>query len=116
MLAEQLEEKIRGLYSLGMSYKDMAEHIYEMYDSRISSHTLQQITDCMIPKAKAWPNRSLNKVYPILWLDALQRYSIRLVATQQPQDSMQLQRHTTTLSIFVKRWRERLSSWYRPQK
>ncbi len=71
VLADQLEDKIIGLYGLGMSYKSISDHIYEMYDNRISSYTLQQITDRIIPDVKMWQNRPLNSVYPILWLDAM---------------------------------------------
>ena len=71
ILADQLEEKIIGLYALGMSYKAISDHIYEMYDNRISTYTLQQITDRIIPQVKAWQNRPLDEVYPIIWLDAM---------------------------------------------
>ncbi len=71
ILADQLEEKIIGLYGLGLSYKAISDHIYEMYDNRISTYTLQQITDRIISQVKAWQNRPLNNVYPIVWLDAM---------------------------------------------
>lgn len=71
ILAESLEEKIIGLYSLGMSYRDISKHIQEMYDTEISHTVLSQITDKIIPEIKAWQNRPLEAVYPILWLDAM---------------------------------------------
>ena len=71
ILADQLEEKIIGLYGLGISYKAMSDHICEMCDNRISTYMLQQVTDCIIPQVKAWQNRLLNNVYPIVWLDAM---------------------------------------------
>lgn len=71
ILAESLEEKIIGLYGLGMSYRDISRHIKEMYDTEISHTVLSQITDKIIPEIKAWQNRSLEEVYPIIWLDAI---------------------------------------------
>ena len=71
ILAESLEEKIIGLYSLGMSYRDISNHIEEMYDTEISHTVLSQITDRIIPEIKAWQNRPLDSVYPIIWLDAM---------------------------------------------
>lgn len=71
ILAESLEEKIIGLYSLGMSYRDISSHIREMYDTDISHTVLSQITDKIIPEIKAWQNRPLETVYPIIWLDAM---------------------------------------------
>jgi len=71
ILAESLEEKIIGLYGLGMSYRDISRHISEMYDTEISHTVLSQITDKIIPEIKAWQNRPLDAVYPIIWLDAM---------------------------------------------
>jgi len=71
ILAESLEEKIIGLYGLGMSYRDISRHISEMYDTDISHTVLSQITDKIIPEIKAWQNRPLDAVYPIIWLDAM---------------------------------------------
>lgn len=71
IMAESLEGKIIGLYGLGMSYRDISKHIEEMYDTEISHTVLSQITDKIIPEVKAWQNRPLEAVYPIIWLDAM---------------------------------------------
>ena len=71
ILAENLEEKIIGLYGLGMSLRDISSHIKEMYDTEISHTVLSQITDKIMPEVKAWQNRPLDPVYPIVWLDAM---------------------------------------------
>jgi putative transposase len=71
ILAESLEGKILGLYSLGMSYRDISRHIEEMYDTAISHTVLSQITNKIIPDIKAWQSRPLDAVYPIIWLDAM---------------------------------------------
>ncbi|MGB5750754.1 MAG: IS256 family transposase [Desulfobacterales bacterium] len=76
ILAESLEEKIIGLYSLGMSYRDISKHIQEMYDTEISHTVLSQITDKIIPEIKAWQSRPLEAVYPIIWLDAM-RFKVK---------------------------------------
>jgi putative transposase len=71
ILAESLEEKILGLYGLGMSLRDISGHIKEMYDTDISIGTLSAITDKIIPLVKEWQNRPLEAVYCIVWLDAM---------------------------------------------
>ena len=76
ILAQSLEEKIIGLYGLGMSYRDISRHIQEMYDTEISHTVLSQITDKIIPEIKAWQSRSLEAVYPIIWLDAM-RFKVK---------------------------------------
>ena len=76
VLADSLQEKIIGLYGLGMSLRDISEHISEMYDTQLSHTVLSQITDRVIPKVKAWQNRPLEPVYCIVWLDAM-HYKVR---------------------------------------
>lgn len=71
ILAENLSEKIISLYSIGMSYRDIGKHIDEMYDMKISTSTLSQITDKVIPEIKEWQSRQLDKVYPIVFMDAM---------------------------------------------
>lgn len=71
ILADSLEEKIIGLYGLGMSLRDISGHIKEMYDTDISHTVLSEITDRVIPELKEWQNRPLEAVYCIVWLDAM---------------------------------------------
>lgn len=71
ILADNLADKIIGLYGLGMSYRDISSHIKEMYDTDISHTVLSQITDRIIPDVKAWQSRPLEPLYCIVWLDAM---------------------------------------------
>jgi transposase-like protein len=71
IMAESLEDKIIGLYSLGTSLRDISDHIKETYDTDISATTLSAITDRVIPLVKEWQQRPLEKLYCIVWLDAM---------------------------------------------
>lgn len=77
ILADNLSEKIIGLYGLGMSYRDISNHIKEMYDTEISHSVLSEITDRIIPDIKAWQSRPLETMYCIVWLDAM-HYKVRV--------------------------------------
>jgi putative transposase len=77
ILADSLEEKILGLYGLGMSFRDIAGHIKEMYDTEISASVLSSITDRIIPQLEAWRSRDLEQLYTIVWLDAM-FYKVRV--------------------------------------
>ena len=77
ILAENLSEKIIGLYGLGMGLRDISSHIKEMYDTNISHTVLSQITDKIIPDIKAWQSRPLEAMYCIVWLDAM-HYKVRV--------------------------------------
>ncbi len=71
ILADNLSDKIIGLYGLGMSYRDICSHIKELYDTDISHTVLSEITDKLIPDIKAWQSRPLEPLYCIVWLDAM---------------------------------------------
>jgi len=77
ILADNLSDKIIGLYGLGMSYRDISSHIKEMYDTDISHTVLSQITDRIIPDVKTWQNRPLEPLYCIVWLDAM-HYKVKV--------------------------------------
>lgn len=76
VLADNIAPKIIGLYGLGMSFRDISDHIKEMYDVDISHDTLSEITDRVIPQVREWQSRPLESVYPIVWLDAI-HYKVR---------------------------------------
>ena len=76
ILADNLEKKIIGMYGLGMSLRDISDHIKEMYDTDISAATLSAITDRVIPLVKEWQARPLDEIYCIVWLDAM-HYKVR---------------------------------------
>jgi transposase-like protein len=75
-LGEGLDHKIISLYALGMSYTDICDHLSEMYQLTISPGTITSITDKILPEIEQWQTRSLESVYPIVWMDAI-HYKVR---------------------------------------
>lgn len=76
VLADQLQDRIIGMYGLGMSLRDISKHIQDLYDVEISHDTLSRITDRILPVIKEWQDRPLEEVYPIVWMDAI-HYKVR---------------------------------------
>jgi len=74
--AEGMEEKILALYSCGMSQRDIAEQIKELYDVEISPDLVTKITEKIMPEVTAWQNRPLEAVYPFIFMDAI-HYKVR---------------------------------------
>lgn len=70
-LGESLEQKVIGLYGIGMSYDDITSHLAEMYGVELSPATMSAITDKIIPRLRDWQTRALDSVYPIVWMDAI---------------------------------------------
>jgi transposase-like protein len=71
ILPGDLEDKILGLYGLGMSYSDIQTHIREMYGIEVSDGTINKITDRVIPAIREWQSRPLEAIYAIVWMDAI---------------------------------------------
>ncbi len=68
ILADNMSSKIISLYGMGMSLRDISEHISEMYDVDISHNTLSEIIERIVPKVKEWQSRPLEDMYTIVWL------------------------------------------------
>ena len=75
-LGPSLDRKIISMYGCGMSYKDISDHILEMYGMDLSKAQLTAITDKVWPEIEEWKQRPLDDVYPFVWLDAL-HYKVR---------------------------------------
>ena len=71
VLTEELDNKIIALYGFGMGYRDISEHIKDIYGIEISKSSITAITDKILPKIKDWQNRPLEEIYPIIFLDAM---------------------------------------------
>jgi putative transposase len=65
------EEKVISLYARGLTVREIRAHLAEIYGTEISPDLISKITDAVIEDAKAWQNRPLERIYPILYLDAL---------------------------------------------
>ena len=74
--ADGMEEKMIGLYASGMSQRDIAEQIKELYDVEISPDLVTKITEKIMPEVTAWQNRPLEAVYPFVFMDAI-HYKVR---------------------------------------
>ena len=71
-----IEEQIIGMYSKGMSTRDISSHINSIYGIEVSHSLVSKITDRVLPIAKEWQNRALDTIYPIIFMDAI-HYKVR---------------------------------------
>lgn len=71
ILAEGVSDRIIGLYAMGNSTRQISDWMYENLGNRVSAETISSITDRVLPEIQAWKSRSLDSVYPIVWLDAI---------------------------------------------
>ena len=66
-----LDQKIVSLYAKGMSLSDIKTQMQELYGADISESLISKITDSVVDEVKAWQNRALENVYPIVFFDCL---------------------------------------------
>lgn len=65
------DSKVLALYSHGMTTRELQEHLEELYEVEVSPALISRVTDAVLEDAKAWQNRPLEAVYPVVFLDAL---------------------------------------------
>lgn len=74
--ATGIEEKILALYASGMTTRDIAEQIKNLYDVEISPELVSKISERILPQMAEWQSRPLESTYPFVFLDAI-HYKIR---------------------------------------
>ncbi len=65
------DEKIISLYARGMTTRDIQAQLEELYGVEISPSFISTVTDAIMPEVKAWQNRPLEPLYPVVFLDAI---------------------------------------------
>ncbi len=66
-----IENKVLSMYARGMSNRDIADTIEDIYGFGISHDTISNITDRVIETADEWQNRPLKRFYTFLFVDCL---------------------------------------------
>jgi putative transposase len=67
-----LDDRILDLYAGGMSVRDIEAHLAALYGTTaIKRDTISRVTDAVLADVQAWRTRPLERVYPIVWFDAL---------------------------------------------
>lgn len=69
--ASELEEQIIGMYAKGMSTRDIESHMKDIYGIDVSAELVSKVTDKIFPLVTEWQTRPLDRVYPIVFLDAI---------------------------------------------
>lgn len=66
-----LEEQIIAMYAKGMSTRDIEDHMRDIYGIDVSAGMVSKITDKIMPLVAEWQARPLDRIYPIVFLDAI---------------------------------------------
>src|SRR5215208_4537842 len=68
---EGFDEKIIALYSRGLSVRDIKAHLADLYGVEVGHDLISRVTDAVLDDVRAWQQRPLEDVYPVIFLDCL---------------------------------------------
>lgn len=68
--------RVLGLYARGMTVREIQGWLKEQYGAEVSPDLISSITDAVVDEIKEWQNRALERMYPVVFFDAL-RVKIR---------------------------------------
>ena len=66
-----IDKIVIGLYARGMTVRDIRAHLAEIYDVQVSPDLISKITDAVLEEVREWQARPLDRVYPVIFLDAI---------------------------------------------
>ncbi|CAA7600897.1 Transposase, mutator type [Acididesulfobacillus acetoxydans] len=69
--ASELEQQIIAMYAKDMSTRDIEAHMRDIYGIDVSAELVSKITDKVMPLVTEWQCRPLERIYPIVFLDAI---------------------------------------------
>ena len=72
----KIDEIIISLYAKGLTTRDIKEHLDELYGLEVSPAFISNVTERVRECVVEWQARPLDKLYPIVYLDAI-HYKIR---------------------------------------
>jgi putative transposase len=70
------DDKVVALYARGMTVREIQGFLAEMYAVEVSPDLISTVTDAVVAEVTAWQSRPLERMYPVVFFDAL-RVKIR---------------------------------------
>jgi putative transposase len=65
------DDKILSMYARGMTTREIQAHLEEIYGIEVSPALVSNVTEAIQDEVRAWQNRPLEPIYPIVYMDAL---------------------------------------------
>lgn len=66
-----IEGKVLAMYARGMSQRDIAATIEDIYGFQLSHEQISNITDCVMEEVDRWRTRPLKSFYPFAFVDCI---------------------------------------------
>ncbi|MCM3429213.1 IS256 family transposase, partial [Brevibacillus invocatus] len=69
--SNEIEDQIIAMYAKGISTRDIEAHMKDIYGIDVSASLVSKVTDRVLPLVTEWQSRPLERIYPIVFLDAI---------------------------------------------
>ena len=66
-----VDELVISLVAKGLTTGEVQAHLAEVYEADVSRETISKITDSVLERMAEWQSRPLERVYPVLFIDAI---------------------------------------------
>ncbi|GAA3017621.1 IS256 family transposase [Streptomyces fulvorobeus] len=66
-----VDEMVLSLSAKGLTHGEISAHLAEVYGAEVSKQTISTITDSMMEGTAEWQARPLDRVYPVVFVDAI---------------------------------------------
>jgi transposase-like protein len=66
-----IDQIVLSLSARGLTTGEIAAHFDEVYGAKVSKDTISRITDAVLEQMTGWQARPLDRVYPVIFLDAI---------------------------------------------
>lgn len=66
-----VDEMVLSLSAKGLTHGEISAHLAEVYGADVSKTTISTITDKVMDGMAEWQNRPLDRVYPVVFIDAI---------------------------------------------
>nr|WP_232534248.1 IS256 family transposase [Plantactinospora sp. KBS50] len=66
-----VDDMVLSLSAKGLTHGEIAAHLAEVYGAEVSKQTISTITDKVMDGMVEWQNRPLDRVYPVVFIDAI---------------------------------------------
>ena len=66
-----VDQMVLSLSAKGLTHGEISAHLEEIYGARVSKETVTRITDGILETMTEWQNRPLERVYPVVFIDAI---------------------------------------------
>jgi putative transposase len=68
---DSIDEIVLSLTARGLTTGEISAHFADVYDASVSKDTVSRITDKVVEEMAEWSTRPLDRVYPVVFIDAI---------------------------------------------